>query len=274
MRILIPTDFSILSEFATIMADKFKKIKGAEIHFFHVVEWGDTERDSEGKLTLGEGEDSHSLEERLADARQKMNELIEKRKGDSFHIQFGPRTKTIVDYASDNLFDLIIMGTHAAHGLSKWLTGTETQHIARYSKIPVLSLMCDRSDLEINDILMVHDFAKKPDTKMPLLKVLESGFSAKIHLLYVLTGAAEEDQLKKKMEEFSLNNELQSPGFHFHADRDVAAGITHFNQMNNMDLIIVGTEGRRGLGRLLKSSVAENLINNLYKPVITYHLES
>lgn len=273
MRILIPTDFSDLSRYATVMADKFKKIQNAEIHFLHVVEWGDTERDSKGKLTVGEGEDSHFLEERLKMAKEQMNELIEQRKGDSFHIQFGPRTKTILDYARDNLFDLVIMGTHSAHGLSKWLTGTETQHIARYSKVPVLSLMCDRSDLEIKDILIVHDFGKKPDTKIPLLKVLEKGFSANIHLLYVLTGSLDKDHLKEKMEHFSILNELESPRFHFHADRDVQTGITHFNQMNNMDLIIVGTEGRRGLGRLLKSSVAESLINNLYKPVITYHLD-
>jgi len=274
MRILIPTDFSKLSDFATIFADKLKAIEAVEIHFLHVVEWGETEFDATGNPVAGEGEDALFLAQRISSARQKMNQLAEARAGnDAFHIQFGPRTKTIVKYAETNHFDLIVMGTKGAQGLSRWLSGSETQHIARQSQIPVLSLMCDRSDLDIKDILIVHDFMNQESVKLPLLKILESGFNATVHLLYVMTQNKPEEQIEAKMNEFAKINELKRTEVHIHIDRDVSSGITHFNQMNDMDLIVVGTEGRRGLGRLLKSSVAENLINNLYKPIITYHLK-
>ncbi len=273
MRILIPTDFSRLSDFATIMADKLKALEDVEVHFLHVVDWTEPELDSEGKPHAAEGEDPKALAEHLQNAQNEMDRLKTKRPEDSFQILFGPRTKTLVEYAESNHFDMIIMGTKGATGLGNWLSGTETQHIARQSNIPVLSLMCDRSDLEIKDILIVHDFLNKGTVDLPVLKLLEKGFGATIHFLYVSTTEMDAEKIHEKMDDFAKVNGLNKIVQHIHADRDVSSGVTHFNQMNDMDMIIIGTEGRRGLGRLLKSSVAEKLINNLYKPIITYHIK-
>lgn len=272
MRILIPTDFSRLSDFATIMADKLKNLEEIELHFLHVVDWGEPELDAEGKPHAAEGEDPLILAKQLADAKARMDELAKNRPGETFQILFGPRTRTLVEYAESNHFDMIIMGTKGTTGLGRWLSGSETQHIARQSNVPVLSLMCDRSDLEIKDILIVHDFHNKEAFQLPMLKLFETGFNATIHLLYVSTTEMDSDRIHAKMDDFAQTNGLSNVAKHVHADRDVSAGITHFNQMNDMDMILIGTEGRRGLGRLLKSSVAEKLINNLYKPIITYHL--
>lgn len=273
MRILIPTDFTELSDFATIMADKLKSTGETEVHFLHIVEWGYTEEDASGSIQVAEGDDTQFLVKKLVEAKTKMDALKSRRPGDTFHILFGPRTQTLVEYAESNHFDLIVMGTRGASGLSRWLSGSETQHIARISKVPVMSLMCNRSDLVIKNILIVHDFLDKPPVNMPLLKILENGLGATSHLLYVNTeeGVYRED-VEKKMNTFAELNEISNTEFHIHADRNIASGVTHYNQMNNMDLLFIGTEGRRGLGRLLKSSVAEKLINNLYKPIITFHI--
>jgi len=273
MRILIPTDFSQLSDFATIMADKLKALEDIEVHFLHVVDWSEPELDSEGNPHAAEGEDPRILASHLKEAKAKMEELAKNRPDQTFQILFGPRTKTLVDYAESNHFDMIIMGTKGARGLGRWLSGSETQHIARQSNVPVLSLMCDRSDLDIKNILVVHDFHNKGAFELPMLKLFETGFGAKIHLLYVSTTELDAQKIHDKMDKFAEVNGLANILKHIHADSDVSSGITHFNQMNDMDMILIGTEGRRGLGRLLKTSVAEKLINNLYKPIITYHIK-
>ena len=273
MRVLIPTDFSPLSSFATIMADKLKALEDIELHFLHVVDWSEPELDSEGHPHAGEGEDPKALAAHLLAAKNKMDELAKDRPNQTFQILFGPRTKTLVEYAESNHFDMIIMGTKGATGLGRWLSGSETQHIARQSNVPVLSLMCDRSDLEIKDILVVHDFLNKEAVELPMLELFEKGFGATIHLLYVSTTEMDAVKIHEKMDDFAKANGLNTIIRHIHADKDVPSGVTHFNQMNDMDMIIIGTEGRRGLGRLLKSSVAEKLINNLYKPIITYHIK-
>ena len=42
--------------------------------------------------------------------------------------------------------------------------------------------------------------------------------------------------------------------------------------MDEMDMIALGTHGRKGFSQLIQSSIAEKLINHLYKPVLVYKI--
>jgi nucleotide-binding universal stress UspA family protein len=53
-----------------------------------------------------------------------------------------------------------------------------------------------------------------------------------------------------------------------HANRRISDTIEHEAQRWDADLIVIGTHGRRGVGRLLLGSVAENLIRISTKPVL------
>jgi len=50
----------------------------------------------------------------------------------------GKAEETIMDYATKNNIDLIVMSTHGRSGISRWATGSVTDRVARYSAIPVL----------------------------------------------------------------------------------------------------------------------------------------
>jgi nucleotide-binding universal stress UspA family protein len=52
-------------------------------------------------------------------------------------------------------------------------------------------------------------------------------------------------------------------------DADVEQGVIHFNQMQEMDIICIGTHAKGGL---LHKSATEKLINHLFKPIISFHL--
>jgi predicted oxidoreductase len=54
-------------------------------------------------------------------------------------------------------------------------------------------------------------------------------------------------------------------------DTDVENGVIHFNQMQEMDIICIGTHGKGGL---FHHSATEKLINHLFKPIISYHLKN
>lgn len=53
-------------------------------------------------------------------------------------VQEGNAAETILDYASKNNIDLIIMTTHGRSGPSRWAFGSVTDKIVRTSTIPVL----------------------------------------------------------------------------------------------------------------------------------------
>ena len=74
-----------------------------------------------------------------------------------------------------------------------------------------------------------------------------------------------------KMDEFASANTISNFEKHVLRDSDVENGVIHFNQMQEMDIICIGTKGKAGL---FHQSATEKLINHLFKPIISYHLKN
>jgi nucleotide-binding universal stress UspA family protein len=47
---------------------------------------------------------------------------------------------TILDYAQDHNFDLIVMSTHGRSGISRWAFGSVADKIVHHARVPVLSV--------------------------------------------------------------------------------------------------------------------------------------
>jgi nucleotide-binding universal stress UspA family protein len=273
LKVLIPTDFSVQAEYAYLMVKKLEEKIPVEIHFLHVLAVPDTvTMDKTGKVeTCGDINVNYVVSQKEI-AERKLNNL-KTLYGENIqtHFALGKVTEKIVSYSEENKFDLIVMGTKGAWGLKEKLSGSETQVIARYSKTPLLSLMCDRSDLTIENILLVHDFSTPKFENLGLLHKLIKAFNTKTHLLQIVTNQsqAEKDALMQLMDKFASVNYITNYEKHLLNDDDVENGVIHFNQMQEMDIICIGTHGKK---TLFHTSATEKLINHLFKPIISYHL--
>ena len=138
----------------------------------------------------------------------------------------------------------------------------------------------------IAHILVPYDFS--PFSKQALISALHLGRlkKADIHLVHIelIHGAPLMDSstaepsigwFRKRVEE---ENEDIWPLFedatiHYRLGRDVAPGpsILHYANENEIDLIIIGTHGRRGVRRMFLGSVAEEIVRHATCPVITVH---
>lgn len=271
LKILIPTDFSQQADFAWLMAKKLGERIPVDVSFLHVLHMGQgIVTDSEGMPVEGGDMDRLFFREMEKMAKEK-SAALQKSTGAPVHIKIGRLTDEVVEFAEKNQFQLVVMGTSGASGLKEMLSGSETQQVVRHSKVPVLSMMCDRSDLQIRNILLVHDYENENAERFDLLKKIADAWNAKVHLLYVAK-QKEGEAVKQKMEQFATANGLKSFETHVHSDASVESGVVHFNQMHDMDLICIGTHGSTGLAHLLRGSIAESLVNHLFKPIITYHL--
>lgn len=194
--------------------------------------------------------------------------------GDSIktHLQLGKVTDSIIQFASHQQFDLIVMGTKGAWGIKEKVSGTETQMIARKSTVPLLSLMCDRSDLAINHLLLVHDFSTPKAENLTLMHKILKAFNPTLHLLQIVSGdaTASKDVIESQMKQFASLNSIENFECHVISDTDVENGVIHFNQMLNMDMICIGTHGKGGL---LHQSAMEKMVNHLFKPIISFQLK-
>jgi len=273
LKILVPTDFSVQAEYACLMVKKLEEKIPVEVHFLHVLEVPDTVTINEqGEIsTCGEIDINYVLRQKEI-AERKLRE-IKTVYGFRYqtHLLTGKTTDTILEFSETDAFDLIVMGTKGAWGIKETLSGSETQSIARKSKIPVLSLMCDRSDLKIGNILLVNNFNHPATEELRLLHKFVQVFDTKLHLLQIASGnnGDESAEIEENMKKFADLNELHNYECHVINDTDVENGVVHFNQKNDMDLIFIGTHGKGGM---FHHSMTEKLINHLFKPIVTFHL--
>jgi len=273
IKILIPTDFSVQAEFAYLMVKKLEEKTPVDIHFLHVMNVPDTvTMDGNGNIqTCGEIDVKYVVKQKEIAERKLANLKTLYGNDINSHFVLGKVTDGILNFAEANHFDLIVMGTKGAWGLKEKLSGSETQIIARKSKIPVLSLMCDRSDLSIQNILLVHNFNHPVKEDLQLMQKLIKAFNTKFHLLQITSGNvdAEKATAEANMKIFAELNNITNYECHLINDKDVEKGVVHFNQMNNMDIVCIGTHGKAGL---FHHSATEKLINHLFKPIISFHL--
>lgn len=273
LKILIPTDFSVQAEFAYLMVKKLEEKTSIDIHFLHVLNVPDTvSMDSRGDIqTCGEIDVNFIVQQKEIAERKLDNLKVLYGNHINVHLVFGKTTDTILDFSNSNSFDLIVMGTKGATGIKEILSGSEAQIIARRSKIPLLSLMCDRSDLQIQNVLLVHNFTNPKEEGMGLMHKLIKAFNTKVHLLQITSGKVESEleMVELDMKHFAELNDIVNYECHLINDKDVENGVVHYNQMNNMDIICIGTHGKGGL---FHQSATEKLINHLFKPIISFHL--
>lgn len=275
LKVLIPTDFSVQAEYAYLMVKKLEEKTPIEIHFIYVLDVPDTVTiGANGAIqTCGEIDINYVISQKEIADRKLNNLKILYGEHIQTHLVLGKITDNIINYSETNKFDLIVMGTKGAWGLKEKLSGSETQIIARKSKIPLLSLMCDRSDLIIKNILLVHDYKNPTDDNLTLLKKFIKAFGAKVHQLQIVSDqtAGENENLSSRMDKYALENGITDYENHILRDVDVENGVIHFNQMHAIDIVCIGTHGKGGLFHI---SAAEKLINHLFKPIISFHLKN
>jgi nucleotide-binding universal stress UspA family protein len=257
------------------MVKKLEEKTSIDIHFLHVLNVPDTvSMDSRGDIqTCGEIDVNYVIKQKEIAVRKLENLKVLYGNHINVHLVLGKTTDAILDFSSSNSFDLIVMGTKGSSGIKEILSGSEAQIIARRSKIPLLSLMCDRSDLQIQNVLLVHNFSNPKKEGMELMHKLIKAFNTKVHFLQITSAKVESEKgmVEADMKNFAKLNGIDNYQCHLINDKDVENGVVHYNQMNNMDIICIGTHGK---GSLFHQSATEKLINHLFKPIISFHLNN
>ena len=274
LEVLIPCDFSPQTEFARIMGEKLGEYTDVKLQFVHVIDLPETVTlDNAGNIsTCGEIDRSY-VEKLKQDGENKLNDLIKKTKIDSVgYIKFGKLTDELLAFSQSRTIDLIITGTKGLWGLKEKISMTQSQILARKSSIPVLSLMCDRSDLQIKDILFVHDFYEKNVKHLSLMNSLVTAFNGVFHQLYVTDrlNQGEEKELTSLMDKYASTHELENYKNHIEVADNLEKGVHQFLGHQDADIVFIGTHGKGGV---FHHSGAEALIKHLFKPILTFQLD-
>jgi nucleotide-binding universal stress UspA family protein len=136
-RILVPTDGSKGARQATKHAIEFARAYDATVHALNVV--------NRRSFATRPGTEWDELEASLEDSGETATKYVADAADDAglstvTTVQDGVPHRMIAEYATEEVIDLIAMGTHGRSGLSKWMLGSVTERVLQTSEIPVLTV--------------------------------------------------------------------------------------------------------------------------------------
>ena len=141
--ILVPHDFSSSANHAAAIARDEAKLHGAKIVLLHVIDLGAIAPDAV-IVPNATGAPINVRDYAVASAETHLADIAERLRKDgvatSSMVKVGAPVDEILRFATDEVADAIVMGTHGRTGLTHLLVGSVAERIVRSSKVPVLTV--------------------------------------------------------------------------------------------------------------------------------------
>ena len=292
-KILFPTDFSKCAEQALAHTVFLAEESRAEIHVLHVI----TIFQDQPSVVSNEIAETKEMVKKLEDVAEKqLNKILNSHSSDDVKITTEIKrgisaAPAILEYASDNNIDLIVMGTHGRRGLGHLLLGSAAEEVVRLAPYPVFTireLKEPKSVMQVNNILVPVDFSNHSQKALSYASEIAQSYNAQLQVLHIIeetmhpafsvTGKSSifdlvpgiKDDSRKRIEKMIkefVSDKVKSKVF-VQGSR-AANDIIKFAKENSTDLIVIATHGLTGLEHMLLGSVTEKVVRMAHCPVFT-----
>ncbi len=277
-RILVPYDFSKVSEHALDFACQIANKTDSEIMLLNVIEHPTID----SFRTMGiQSEDPMEvlyIKKLYESVAEKLNEVVSNAKyADekmSSKIQIGNAFNTIIDQIVEEKVSLLIVGTEGAEGLNEFFVGSNAEKIVRKASCPVITVMGKAEFEPIEKIVFASDFMNCDDDFVSKVKDLQTTFDAQLNIVKINTPASFTSTRHdtKQMEDFVAKYGIENYTIEIYNYKNEEDGIVYYAEDSKADMIALGTHQRKGVGHFLAGSIAEDVVNHSTVPVWTAHL--
>jgi nucleotide-binding universal stress UspA family protein len=276
--ILHPTDFSDPAGHAFALAGSLARGQGARLIVLHVPEplSATTHRRQVGGRVIGRP--FERLWRQLEQLRPEGPEVsVEHR------LTPGDAATEILRAARETGCALIVMGTQGRTGLARLVMGSVTEQVVRGAPCPVVTVRAQPGPAApVRTILHPTDFSQPCEAAFEVACSLARDHGAGMIVIHVIAppppplGRALPPPLpathRDELEDMLRRHKASAPGVQMTCrleDGDPAGRVVDAALAARCDLIVMGTNGRGGLGRLLLGSVAERVLRTAPCPVVT-----
>ena len=201
-----------------------------------------------------------------------------------YHAREGDASVEILHLAEEVGSDLIVMRTHGRTGLRWLLAGSvaiAVLHGAHCAVLAIHSTEHPRQTEEIRVILHPTDFSKGSEAALRVARLLARNLGARLVVLHVapfdiladgtMVSPMDPRVFRDTLED--MRQRLEGPDLKYPVETrltqgDAAAEVLRVAEELDCGLIVMGTHGRTGLGRLLMGSVVEFVMPRVASPVL------
>ncbi len=276
--VIVPLDGSDLAEQALPYAEAIARKANAPLHLMRVVP-PDAQASAETEARDYLREQAKSYGDRV-----------------QISVRMGQPADQIVDGADEMTDPVIVMTTHGRSGIGRWLYGSVADRVVRGSGAPVLLIRSgtkDRRAETVSTVVVSLDGSVHSEAALPYGKEIALAFDAELVLvrvaettqLYGMLGSepmapASADtfneigqRLVEEAQEYlaGVEEPLRKDGVKVRTETlegFAADQLLALEREMSVDLIVMATHGRSGIGRLVFGSVAERILKVGTTPVM------
>jgi nucleotide-binding universal stress UspA family protein len=274
-KILVPTDFSDLSNTALRYAASMAKHSDAEIILLHVMQPYEHEAIL-NKIIDFKGTLQKAIQDKLNEVKANTPDLL----GVNVRVKIveGKVYETIEKIVKEEDLDLVVMGTHGAGGLGdleRYVLGTNAFRTVHVSGCPVITLKEVKDKIAYDNIVLPLDMTKetqqKVDTAIKIAKVLGS-------TMHVIAVTSFVDEFRYNLTEIKglideVADKVKEAGIKVVTkmlrNDDVADSVTEYADEVNADLVIIMTRQETKMNERVLGSSARKIITGSKVPVLS-----
>lgn len=273
-KILVPTDFSEVSENALRFAIEIAKKQEASITLFNSIHF-DYFHDFQYATTSLQT----MIEEVQQSVQERMEEFLKKYKNEGVEIDSYIDATNLITQIKEMVeverYELVVVGTSGCSGLEEVFVGSNTEKIVRHTPCPVISVPLGYELHQIKKILIPIDIREIKDTFLRQIAQLQHQFGSEIEFLWVKTPHHIENEERVAVELNELIKSYDIQDFKFTIVRNVfpSDGILIHADNAKADMIAMATHARRGIAHWLSGSLTEDTLNHIQVPVWTFKIQ-
>ena len=194
-------------------------------------------------------------------------------------VRKGRPSSELTAYAEEADVDLIVMGTHGRTGLRQTILGSVALEVVRESRRPVLTVGPDVDSLaDLEDVLLATNGWSGSEGATDHALGLAEACGASVHALYAVDVGSADEEVRESFEEHgrrtteavvdeATDRGLEATGTVAHGDAHEV--ILDHATSDETDLLVMGTESKSDIERLVVGSVSQRVVPNADVPVMT-----
>ncbi|MBP9600155.1 MAG: universal stress protein [Lutibacter sp.] len=270
-NIIIPIDFSQQSEFALQTGAILAKKHNATIHVLHMLELSDA------FISQSDSQSKNEMLFMLSLTNKKLKPFLDKDYLEGINVIPVIKRHKVYDevnaLAKEINADLIIMGSQGITLQDGIFAGSNAEKMVRNSSTPVLIVKSHPKDFNLKNVIFATDMSLESIPAYKKAIEIFSVLSSNVLPVYVnrpFNNFINSKEFNAKLKKFSEAG--GSDQVKFIAGYTIEDGLIQFAEETNAGAIAISTNARKGLNRILRESISENLANTSKLPVMTFKL--
>lgn len=272
-KILVPVDFSATSEHALEHAAWLAATTKSELTLVHVLPQNNYYFESPEPFIVPDNEEAIRR-----DAEEKLKLIAHDiYTGHGIAVKHrllqGRISYELIDFATAEHIDLVLMGTHGAKGLEEILIGSNAQQLVSRAPCPVITFQQEKRKPGFSNIVLPIDRSRHSREKVGVAINVALSCNSKIHIVGLLDSDDDGEYEKLQVVLDQVTTAVDQAGIsytrHTVKGSNIAVEAMKYADSISADLILILTEDESVLGRLDLGPLSRHIVNHSPIPVMS-----